>query len=534
MSNLASHFKAYSEGGLTPSVEAWTEDDAHALQSLMDDCVAHQERLEACTTMESLISEASGMSRYLATQLETYGIEGFDFDTYPESSFTELPSNVNHSVTMESLDNYKKLLIGGGIAGLLLLLAKFIKWLTGRGNDSSNTPEGSTSAHSAISKSTEKTLKDIENRIKDMERTGRKTEREIARAHAVPSGQRVSPLPPLEIVDPSYVEDDNNRIGVPRNTGDDKPTPENIRDKILAEWRNMVDHAIERSIKMTLEKEETNFHLPFLMSVIENDLYSAMADVIGEMNSNLEEIDKGFTEALALYKDAMTDPTSVVRTSNVFLKKNMLGPVFKDDNDNDAAVYRRGANFDSMSGFTKAESLIREYDAMLAAHNQPDYLPLARYSNSFKMYNDGANPSTVVSEVFSSIRSIQDTRIRYKGESLVMPDRFLKRLQTWLEEQTKASNVREDMKGNTTYIIFFNNVQRAITRITAAYSGLTKIIARHNVEIRRSKKFVDVMIGNYNAHVKDYTAKVFFENGYEKSSLSKEYDEAVKALSLPT
>jgi len=49
---------------------------------------------------------------------------------------------VNLDITLESFDEYKKLLIAGGIAGLLLLIAKFVEWLIGRTKNTDATPKG--------------------------------------------------------------------------------------------------------------------------------------------------------------------------------------------------------------------------------------------------------------------------------------------------------------------------------------------------------------------------------------------------------
>ena len=526
MTNLARHFKAYVEGGKPPSGEAWTKEDAAALESLMADCEAQQARIEACNSMESLIKEAGGINRYLIEQFETYGIEGFDFDTYPAASFTELPSSINYDVSLESLEKYKTMIIGGAIAGALLLLAKFIKWLMGRGDNAS--ASSAASEHADVVKETLKTLKEIEDKKQTVGRAGRKAERDLARNNTTRSGNPIPPPPMLIIGDNQGVIRPVEQVVAT----DDRPTPDAVKNIILKQWADEVDLAIKNAINETLKNKNAQFNLPFLLQILQQDIYKELAEVIGTMNNDLEEVDRELTLLTENFRNPLKDPVENFNRVWRMLRNDVYANI-PTEVPGEEDLLDSYATVGKMRGLIEAKHLLQTYQAFKDDALQEDYIPMAVYSTAYKTQGEHANPEIVVSEIFGSIKELQRENIRYTGESLVMPDKFLARVTEWLKVNKAAAEKRPELAKNVQYMYCLGHTQKYTTRMVNLYSQVTRVFETHAAELKKLDSFIDGLVQNYNKFVKVHAVGIFERYGYtEQQEYRRELSDVVKTLSF--
>jgi hypothetical protein len=484
---------------------------------LLADCELYNQKLDACDSLESLMAEADGINRQLAGRFSEYGFEDFDFETYPLASFTDLPSGVNLDVTMESFDKYKKLLIGGGIAGILLLLAKFIKWLLNRDSGDDNSPAANVSTHEDVSRDAGRMFKSFDEYRRDVGRAAKKAER----ARHDPIHAEALPAPHTARVEDHFP---------PPPTGDDRPSPAAVKDEVLAAWYPAVDELLVEAFKTVLKNPNTQFNLPFLKAIVDDKLYDDLGDVVQEMNKNLVELDRYFEKGIKIVADTDRPDLKTMARSKQHLSGTVVEPL-RDVSDSDATVYDVFSKSPTGSGFTKARAIIARYAEYTKQYHQDDFVPMELYSDSFARDDENANPSQVVGEVFRSIQSVSDQRIRYRGDDLTMPDKFLTKVQNWIEVQNKNYAKRDDLDGR--HHNFLKRLQAAAVEVTKVYGGTLNLLKQHSVEIQKMEVFFDAFVKRYNEYVPVYVKKAFLSRGYtDPREFQKELKEAVDTLSV--
>lgn len=516
MNTLARHFNAMVTEASQQGAQWSLEDDAQ-LASLLADCEGYNQKLEACESLESLMAEASGINKQLAGRFAEYGFEDFDFETYPLASFTDLPSGVNLDVTMESFDKYKKLLIGGGIAGILLLLAKFIKWLLNRDSGQDNSPASNVSTHENVSRDADRMFKSFEEYRRDLGRAAKKASR--AR-HETP---RAEPLPAPHL---ARVEDHFP----PTPTGDDRPSAAAVRDEVLEAWYPAVDEMLVEAFKTVLKNPNTQFNLPFLKAIVDDKLYDDLGDVIQEMNKNLVELDRYFEKGIKIVADTDHPDLKTMAKSKRHLSETVVDPL-SDVSDGGDAAYNAYSTTPTGSGFTKARAIVIRYAEFMTKYHQDDFVPMELYSESFARDEERANPSQVVGEVFRSIQAVSNQKIRYRGDDLTLPDKFLAKVQKWIEVQNKNYAKRDDL--NAMHASFLKRLQATAVEVTKVYGGTLNLLKQHSVEIQKVEVFFDAFVKRYNEYVPVYVKKAFLSRGYtDTREFQKELKEVVDILSV--
>lgn len=516
MSALAQRFNAITQQLSAQTKVSWSLEDQSLFDTLLTDMEVHCAKMQSCTSLESLIAEARGVNQDIAQRFASFGFEDFDFETHPVGSFTERPSSVNLDITLESFEEYKKLLIAGGIAGLLLLIAKFVEWLIGRTKNTDATPKGNVSRYEALTKHIKGTTKAREDNFKDVSRAARKADRDLDKDPGA-TGE----FPDPEMDTEFRVSDKAPASSAPPMSED---TAESIKNRTLTKWHQHIDQLTVRAIKETLKNPNAQFNFPFLKVIVDNGLYDALADVISEMNSNLEEINKTFEKNVKIIE---TGDSYTVKELTDFRIKTLRGIVDPVSGTTRAtpAVVDRNRDTRQGSGFIKARELIKRHDQVLQAFSQADYLPLDMYSPEFDDRGDNASPSIVVAQMFSAMQTVTDAKIRYVGDILVDPDVVLQRIQTWIEQQKKQHQGNPDLP--TMYPVFLKYMTATVTDIIATYSGVMKLLSQHSTEMKRVDLFIRLFVKHYNSYVTDYTKGLYANRGFNDP---REYRKELKDI----
>lgn len=508
MSNLAGHFNEFLQQQETISEEQWSDTDQRELDELMVECEAHRDRLLQCESLESLIREANGINRHIASRFESFGFEDFDFDTYPLASFTELPSSINQTVAMESFDRYKEALIAGGIAGLLMLIAKFVRWLIGRDKRGGNNPSTAKEAmdtHEDKAKSIDKRLGKIDSAKKDIKRTSRKAARDT-------DGSTT------HTVDLPTIDEQGDIKDMPHSyeVANKDRSVEEIKNRLLANWDSTLDEVFVRSFRAILEKDpSTAFNVTFLKKVVDEGLYDELQDVAVEMNTNLNQIKKDYEVG-------------------VKASKRMRGVT---DSAKHATISRdiRQVSGPEVSQFSakKAKALIERYNTRRddLDNMQTDYIPLGQYSASFNDRELEADPAAVVREVFDTFRQISKARLSYRGEDLESPKDFLEEVQKWIEDAKRDRAQSQQAKEFQDE--FLTELNKVVVAITSAYGGIYKILTTHTKEISMMDRFLVKFTEHYNRSIIEYVRYEYRMEGYnDESEYRKELADIVKQLRI--
>lgn len=511
MSALSSQFKAFLDQTEAMESSRWTDEDQEEFSGLLSTCMESVDKLHDCDSLEALVKEAGGINKHIASRFEAYGFEDFDFDTHPLNSFTELPSSVNMSVTMESFENYKKVLIGGAIAGLLLLIAKFIKWLMGRGDSDDDggggggggTPDGNAKEHKTTSREIDKLNKKIRDLERDTKKTARKAKRDQERNP--PAAPPPTPLPPVDIPGRRLETSTDETYTV-----DDKMPLDAVRDEILVNWTDAFYDAAANAIDKMLNKEGTAINVPFLKEIVDNEVYKSLADATLEINHRLSQLLGYFQHYIVSGADSL------------------------DRKIEDIDETLLGDQSDLQKAYKNAYHLVEWYNN--APINLPElvtgnHILLERYSGEFLAKGENANMSIVVNEVLVTIGNIMNESIPNVQVRIQNPEYFLKKVENWIESQKKEYGSLEDIPKEK--MEFFKKLQAEIAAIVRMYTTTKRIVDRHSVEIGKVGRFVEALPKYYEKELSEYIDNCFRHRGWENArDYRKQKSEIFKQLKM--
>lgn len=477
-----------------------------AVEAAIEECESFELKLAQCQTLSDVISEAEGVNRRIAESFESYGLEGFDFDLYPVASFTERPSNVNLQPSLESLDKYKKVLIAGGIAGVILLIRQFIKWLLGRDKDGDSSDLGGTASTAKdASKDSKDAVKDIDRRIRDLERAAKKADQTppdpVFQEAAIPEPVQTSeepqerPAPPPE----------------PRQKYDAKKT---YNDLIVLAPQGVVSDLLLNAFMRACPNDPSIKDVNVIQMMTSTGIYEKMdqwldafdkqsREVFGALDSSVYPLwthkgpfDPGLPKITYYFLHPWGTPTDSESKDTV----NRIKEIREDyQREIEAITFEPGVE-----------------DSIFLKHMSPTY------ANSPGPYDS----QVIVQESLNSIKRVADFRVKSYSGKVEMYNKELETIQKFLEKAEKGDL---DVEGRATAI---GNVREYVKYWIGEHAAIVKRMQQLNTTVTQYKAMINRLIPTYNDEVEKYVKDKFDRFAADDPEKQKYITETLKALKI--
>lgn len=529
--NLAQHFHSALVASTESAEQAWSDEDEAQLHELLASCEAHTQKLQDCDNVAQLLSEAQGINRYIAERMSELGMEQMDFEVFPIASFTEQPSGVNLSPALESFDQYKKVLIAGGIAGLLLLIAKFVKWLIGRGDDDDSTPSGSADSQNQAHDASRAFSKRLKNHERSVDKASRKAERET-RGRAVPAPHPNQVMQSV-ITNPEDLPDDLKPQPFPKK--EDAPSPEELKNHFLSYGAERLGDLYYTTVNRVIKDPRAQVNVDQLIDFQQaGGLLNNAAKVVEYMNRNLDTIKRLFDsikrKALKYDRDpgGSTFGNPKARQGDtrnrtpLKINKKLTEPLM----DNEHPMHEELTN-----GFKLVDDLMRNFEMhQQMPESNMGNMKLGNKSPTYARDGENADPQQVSKEVFDTLTRLAADKERYQGPDLASPRKDLKAIHDWLTKERKrleANPTGEDDRAVDDGLAY---LQQAVTKFSSQYAHVSKIFKTYHDEHKKVTFFLVSFTKTYPKVLSESIVRFYENYGYEPMEYREEKREIEKLL----
>lgn len=501
------YFRAQEAQPTTESEEL----DSVAWEAVTDAMEAYDEfvnKLDNLKSLEEVIEEMGGVNRTIAASFEAHGFETFDFETFPLTSFTEQVSAENLDLTKKLMSKSSGFLIGAGLAALAVLIAKFVKWLKGRGSDHRDLGEtlGEFKDTTAKAKNFDREVRDKKDHV---EQLVTKVDKIVA-AEETDSGKDKS----SEVA--NAASDLANEI-LTRDKMDEQPTPKSLvgaspallAEKFVKEVYDNYDRFVV-GVFNHLGKKHGDVQFGFIRTIVESRLDQVLAEILPEYGERLDVHLNYMSKAFLMFQD----PNPLTPEERL-MYKNYLVKGWPAD---------RTAHLHLLSVNKRAEEILQLFETHKQDEEMDPLPPLSQLSPTLARGVSDSNASVVRKEVETSLAEL--SRLRFRVPRVILGNEV-----NQFEAMGRVYETYKDLDLPKDKREILEAMNRDSRRLIESYHKLDGILSLARKQVKSISGFVDGFDGAYREVLESHMAAYVRACGLDRDG-EKKLKELLKSSKL--